>query len=288
MRSLIAASILLGAALAQKTQVSNTVYDQLVRYAHFASASYSSNCANPPFGSSVEKMFEDKKTDTQAILFRDQSAQEYILSFRGTSSVQDFVTDSQQDLIPCSAAEGISCLDCTCSQGYLGQYVSVQDDIATTLTSTLAASPGYKLVVTGHSMGGALASLAAASLQGKNFTLTAYTYGQPRTGNPAYADYVDTVFTGLNTIVRATHSNDGVPQIPPQSDGYRHHSTEYWESDNSSSAVGTYQCTGQEPQDCNQSKKGYGIGNGGVGINLAHLSYFGVSIGNPLKPNAAC
>lgn len=137
-------------------------------------------------------------------------------------------------------------------------------------------------------MGGALASLAAASLQGQNFTLTTYTYGQPRTGNPAYADYVDTVFTGSNTMIRATHANDGVPQIPAQSDGYRHHTTEYWESDDNDSAVGTYQCTGQEPQDCNQSEKGYGIGNGGVGINLAHLSYFGVSIGNPLNPNAAC
>ncbi|KKY29691.1 putative feruloyl esterase a [Diaporthe ampelina] len=288
MRSLTFASLFASVALAQKTQVSTTVYDQLSRYARFASASYSSNCANPPFGSSVEKEFEDKKTDTQVTLFRDDNAQEYILSFRGTSNVQDFLTDLDQTLVSCSAADGISCLGCTCAQGYLGQYVSVQDDIVTTLTSSLASSPSYQLVVTGHSMGGALASLAAASLQGQNFTLTAYTYGQPRTGDQAYADYVDTVFTGASTMIRATHSNDGVPQIPAQSDGYRHHTTEYWESDDSSSAEGTYQCTGQEPQDCNQSEKGYGIGNGGVGINLAHLTYFGISIGNPLNPNAAC
>lgn len=137
-------------------------------------------------------------------------------------------------------------------------------------------------------MGGALASLAAASLHGQNFTLTVYTYGQPRTGDQAYADYVDKVFPGANTMFRATHSNDGVPQIPPQSDGYRHHSTEYWESDDSDTSATTYQCTGQEPQDCNQSEPGYGIGNGGIGINLAHLTYFGTSIGNPLNANAAC
>lgn len=115
MRSLAFASLLLSAAVAQKTQVSTTVYDQLARYARFASASYSSNCANPPFGSTVEKMFNDQKTDTQVTLFRDESAQEYILSFRGTSSVQDFVTDLQQDLVSCSAADGISCLGCTVS-----------------------------------------------------------------------------------------------------------------------------------------------------------------------------
>ncbi|KAI3398074.1 hypothetical protein diail_9938 [Diaporthe ilicicola] len=288
MRSLAFASLFLSGVLAQKTPVSTTVYDQLARYARFASASYSSDCANPPFGSTVVKMFNVASTDTQAYLFRDDSAQEYILSFRGTSSVQDFVTDLEQSLVPCSAAVGISCLGCTCAQGYLGQYVSVQDDVVTTLTSNLASKPSYKLIVTGHSMGGALASLAAASLKGQNFTLTAHTYGQPRTGDQAYADYVDTVFPGSNVMFRATHENDGVPQIPPQSDGYRHHSTEYWESDDSDTAATTYQCTGQEPQDCNQSEKGYGIGNGGIGINLAHLTYFGISIGNPLEPNAAC
>lgn len=113
MRSLTFASLLLSGAYAQKTQVSTTVYDQLSRYARFASASYSSACTNPPFGSSVEKQFEDKSTDTEVTLFRDDSAQEYILSFRGTSSVQDFVTDLDQTLVSCSAADGISCLGCT-------------------------------------------------------------------------------------------------------------------------------------------------------------------------------
>ncbi|KAK2611503.1 hypothetical protein N8I77_004837 [Diaporthe amygdali] len=288
MRSLALVSLILSGALAQKTQVSTAVFDQLSRYARFASAAYSSDCTNPPFGSTVEKTFDDTATDTQVTLFRDDSAREYILSFRGTSSVQDFVTDLEQTLVSCSAADGISCLGCTCAQGYLGQYVSVQDDIVTTLTSSLASKPSYKLIVTGHSMGGALASLGAASLQGQNFTLTAYTYGQPRTGNQDYADYVDKVFPGGNTMIRATHSNDGVPQIPAQSDGYRHHTTEYWQSDDSNSSSTTFQCTGQEPQDCNQSEKGYGIGNGGIGINAAHLTYFGISIGNPLFPNAAC
>lgn len=113
MRSLTFASLLLSGVLAQKTQVSTTVYDQLSRYARFASASYSSSCANPPFGSSVAKYFVNTPTDTQVTLFRDDNAKEYILSFRGTSSVQDFVTDLDQTLVSCSAADGISCLGCT-------------------------------------------------------------------------------------------------------------------------------------------------------------------------------
>lgn len=153
----------------------------------------------------------------------------------------------------------------------------------------MAAHQGYGLTVTGHSMGGSLTSIAAVSLQGQGYDLVAYTYGQPRTGDQAYADYVDSIFGGQGgTMYRATHSNDGVPQIPSQSDGYRHHTTEYWQSVDPPAADTTFECQGQEPVDCNQSEPGYGIGNGGIGINAAHLSYFGVSEGDPLDPDAAC
>lgn len=138
-------------------------------------------------------------------------------------------------------------------------------------------------------MGAAIASIAGTGLKGLGYSLDVYTYGQPRTGDPTYADYVDSVFGGQGgTMYRATHKNDGVPQIPSQSDGFRHHLTEYWQSVDPSSANITYECYGQEPSDCNQSEIGYGIGNGGIGINAAHLKYFGISIGNPLNPSAAC
>lgn len=133
MRSYIFASVLLTGALAQKTQVSSTVYDQLSRYARFASASYSSDCANPPFGSSVAKQFQDTSTDTQVTLFRDDSAQEYVLSFRGTSSVQDFVTDLDQTLVSCSAADGISCLGCTVRLATFSRLVILADDLSSAL-----------------------------------------------------------------------------------------------------------------------------------------------------------
>lgn len=153
-------------------------------------------------------------------------------------------------------------------------------------------------------MGAALASLAAVSLTNLGYNLTTYTYGQPRTGNPAYATYVDTLFppslaaagapANNGGMYRVTHANDGVPQIPPQSAGYRHHSTEFWDSNSSvlvpPTQAETYRCDGQEPADCNQSEPGYGIGGvDGIGINLAHLMYFAVLIGVPLvEGSVAC
>ncbi|KAF3020096.1 hypothetical protein G7054_g8909 [Neopestalotiopsis clavispora] len=283
--AVLLSSILAGVASATKTPIDAGLLATLERYAAFASAAYSSDCSVPPYGSVVETYINDIPTSTQATLFRDDAAEEYIISFRGTSDIQDFLTDLDQDLISC-VAPGLECLGCTCSQGYLGQYNAVAAEVKSAIDAGMAEHEGYNLTVTGHSMGGALASLAAASLVGQGLSLTPYTYGQPRTGDPNYADFIDTVFPG--TMYRVTHANDGVPQIPYQDDGYRHHSTEYWQSDDPPTTENTFQCEGQEPADCNQSEIGIGIGNGGRGINAAHLKYFGISIGNPLDPNAAC
>lgn len=164
-------------------------------------------------------------------------------------------------------------------QGYLQQWNSV----AETVTATIRDQPNnYSLTVTGHSMGASLAVLAAASLKGQGFNLTSYTYGQPRTGDPAFADYIDTMLP-KDVLFRVTHSNDGVPQTIPTLAGYRHHKTEYWALD-PPSAANTFKCEGDEPADCNNSVKGIGLGANSTGINAAHLLYFGISIGNPLNP----
>lgn len=48
-------------------------------------------------------------------------------------------------------------------------------------------------------------------------------------------------------MYRVTHTNDGVPQANPTYLGYRHHSTEYWQSeDTTEDAADTVECSGQE------------------------------------------
>ena len=122
---------------------------------------------------------------------------------------------------------------------------SASSDIIAAINTQMASQPGYALTVTGHSLGGALASLASASLAGIGMNITTYTFGQPRTGNPAYADMIDRVLP-FGKMFRVTHSNDGVPQTITVADGYRHHSTEFWEND-PAGANTTVQCSGQEP-----------------------------------------
>ncbi|CAD6194082.1 unnamed protein product [Caenorhabditis auriculariae] len=91
--------------------------------------------------------------------------------------------------------------------------------------------PGYTLWVHGHSLGGAMASVGASYVvksglfDGKDVKLI--TFGQPRTGDYAYADWHETAFPYSYRVI---HHKDITPHIPPQegADEYFHHRTEVW------------------------------------------------------------
>ena len=57
----------------------------------------------------------------------------------------------------------------------------------------LAQHPDYQLLIVGHSMGGALATLLGLSYQNYGKSPLVITFGQPRVGNPAFAQFVDEV-----------------------------------------------------------------------------------------------
>lgn len=86
--------------------------------------------------------------------------------------------------------------------------------------------------MTGHSLGGALATMAAMDIR-LDFPMipldkiTFYTFGSPRTGNRAFTDFLFSLFpNGGNQ--RVTHFNDSVPHVPPYDLGYSHVGDEVW------------------------------------------------------------
>ena len=95
--------------------------------------------------------------------------------------------------------------------------------------------------------------------------------GEFRTGNPAWANYIDSL-QGAARYYRITHTNDGVPQSLSQAMGYMHHAMEYWELE-PFGGNDTQVCPGQDNPECNNSEPGLGLfGDDGVdGINPAHL-----------------
>jgi hypothetical protein len=100
--------------------------------------------------------------------------------------------------------------------------------------SAKAANPSYTVVTTGHSLGGSVATLAAAYLRKAGLPVDLYTYGSPRVGNDKFATYVS---EQAGSEYRLTHINDAVPKLPPMFLGYRHTTPEYWLSTGASTTV---------------------------------------------------
>ena len=85
------------------------------------------------------------------------------------------------------------------------------------------------VVVVGHSLGGALATLCAAELV-TTYRLTAvklYTFGCPRVGNVHFAKALQNVTTLVNT--RVTHDRDIVPSVPFRHLGFHHAAREVFQ-----------------------------------------------------------
>uniref|UniRef100_A0A0K0F1Q4 Lipase_3 domain-containing protein n=1 Tax=Strongyloides venezuelensis TaxID=75913 RepID=A0A0K0F1Q4_STRVS len=74
----------------------------------------------------------------------------------------------------------------------------------------------YKVYVTGHSLGGALAALCAAKIRVENIRkskeIFLYTFGQPRVGSSKFAFNFDKL---VPNSWRVIHSEDIVPHMPP-------------------------------------------------------------------------
>lgn len=99
--------------------------------------------------------------------------------------------------------------------------------------------PGRPLYVVGHSLGAALATVAAVDIrarlearrakQGRRpLDVRLVTFGSPRVGNEAFASFVR---QATRLSVRLTHNRDIVPSVPPTWVGFHHVATEAWQVD---------------------------------------------------------
>jgi len=100
-------------------------------------------------------------------------------------------------------------------------FTHALDSVWTDLTALLTAND-RPVLLAGHSLGGALAVIAALRLHraGAHHVQGVYTFGMPRTGTATFAaDY-----TALNTVTyRFRHGRDVVPALPPVAlAGHRH------------------------------------------------------------------
>ncbi|WP_437586353.1 lipase family protein [Sorangium sp. So ce1000] len=108
------------------------------------------------------------------------------------------------------------------------ELVSVDAPVCSEATGEPLKSGLKALYITGHSLGGALAALAAAMIfedkayEGiRSLVRGVYTYGQPCIGNELFARKCQDAYGSL--LFRHIHANDIVPMFPPLSTGRFEH-----------------------------------------------------------------
>jgi triacylglycerol lipase len=101
-------------------------------------------------------------------------------------------------------------------RGFLASYAEISDRLDAIVR---AKRPRQTLWLTGHSLGGALATVAAAHLNGVPIQGIC-TYGCPRVGDAAFASVLP-----RRSHYRFVHRADWVPTVPPEFLGYVHAGT---------------------------------------------------------------
>jgi pimeloyl-ACP methyl ester carboxylesterase len=111
----------------------------------------------------------------------------------------------------------------------------------------VALYPTAKLAVTGHSLGGSIATLAAVDIQTKIKAVDIiYTFGSPRTGNLNFSQFFKKLFP---QSFRVVHNKDIVPHVPNKVLGYWHVPAEVWlDADSNLTAV-----CGSDDENCSMS-----------------------------------
>jgi triacylglycerol lipase len=136
-----------------------------------------------------------------------------ILAFRGTETrcLPDWMTDAKILLVPSLGGR--------VHRGFLEAINLVWKDVVTRLAAI--RTNNQRLFITGHSLGAALATLAAAKLQELNEPVDGiYTFGSPRVGDKKFADKFDAALGSRN--FRIVNNNDVVTRVAPRECGYSH------------------------------------------------------------------
>lgn len=143
-----------------------------------------------------------------------------VLAFRGGQNV-GLLWGGVQFLMGCPDV----CPSCRCNFGPYSAWSMLRNQVVPEVRSAIKAYPGYPLVVTGYSIGASFAVFAASEFRNNNTDVTMYNYGQQRSGDAAFANYI----TAQGKNYRITHTDDPIPrQQGDPAQGYRHTSPEYW------------------------------------------------------------
>ncbi|CAF1856903.1 unnamed protein product [Brassica napus] len=167
-------------------------------------------------------------TDTQVAIWRDARRKRVVIAFRGTEQTKwkDLQTDLM--LVPVGLNPerigGDFKEEVQVHSGFLSAYDSVRIRIISLLKMAIGYiddvaehEDKWHVYVTGHSLGGALATLLAIELASSQLakrgaiTVTMYNFGSPRVGNKKFADVYN---QKVKDSWRVVNHRDIIPTVP--------------------------------------------------------------------------
>ncbi|KAI5290870.1 proteasome component M29 [Ascosphaera aggregata] len=176
-----------------------------------------------------------------------------IIAFRGTYSFANVIADlsvAPQVYVPLVGEENNGkhrCDNCTVHSGFMRSWANGREAVNGDLERLVRIFPDYQLTVVGHSLGGAVATLAGLEFLLRGWAPHVITFGQPRVGNLRFSNFLDEHFR-LNkdrdaatssmlsspspspspSFHRVTRVNDPIPLLPLSEWGYAPHSGEVY------------------------------------------------------------
>ncbi|KAK7038426.1 Alpha/beta-hydrolase [Favolaschia claudopus] len=158
--------------------------------------------------------------------------------------------------------------------GFQTAWVQSSTLVLNAVKQVQAEVPDASILVTGHSLGAAIALLDAVFLRQQlpsNTSIEVVGFGRPRVGNPTFATWVDGMFGKNNTFV--VSRDDPVPHVPLLIQGFQHTSGEIWIKNDTT----TLACDGQENDNCSDT---IGVLDAVTGVGDHTGPYFGVNMGH--------
>lgn len=171
---------------------------------------------------------DNGRTDTQVAIWRDTSQQRLVIAFRGTEQTR--WKDLRTDLMLAPAGLNPERMgsdfkeEVQVHSGFLNAYDSVRNRLLSFIKTSISFKDGEKdtaskwhVYVTGHSLGGALATLLALELSSSQMAksgrinVTMYNFGSPRVGNKRFAEEYN---KKVKDSWRVVNHRDIIPSVP--------------------------------------------------------------------------
>jgi hypothetical protein len=169
-----------------------------------------SACGNRTAGFFTSWAIESDTYDVQVFVGFDAPRNTIVVSFRGSKTLANWINDMRFAHVDTPFP---ACSECFLHKGFLTSYDSIAVPLFVAVGQLRAQYNTSRIMITGHSLGGALAQLAALDLtlhdQFAPLSPVLYTFGSPRIGNNNFQLYMQTKIFGW----RVVNQRDLVPQV---------------------------------------------------------------------------